>query len=493
MDLVSPFSGFSQDLLATLPLLIIGLGSLVIVAWDAFKPNATGIPVFTALLLAAALGLELVKLGDPAGTAYFGMIRTGGFAAYLSAIIFLSGLLSVIVVGPYLKAVKFHIGEVYALMLMAIAGAQVFGTANNMVALFVGLETMSICLYILTALVRTEVGSLESALKYFLLGAFSTGFLLYGIALLYGASGTMVLPDLLDAFQAREGSPVMFWAGFSLFLVGFLFKISAAPFHMWTPDAYQGAPTPLTGFMATASKAAAFGALILVLYYTAGQPQWQHGIAVVAAITMILGNLLALVQKNIKRMLAYSSIAHAGYVLTGLAAASPEGFGGALYYMLVYAIMNVGAFAVIAYLEWDGKLGSEQTLDSIAGVGLRRPLLGVTMTFFMFSLTGFPPLAGFLGKVAVFAPAVHAGLVWLVVLGVLSSAVSAGYYLRVIYVFWMKKNDEAEARTFAPVPAGVSAVLVACAALVLILFFFPSVLDLATSYFVQSAPVAMLP
>jgi NADH-quinone oxidoreductase subunit N len=221
-------------------------------------------------------------------------------------------------------------------------------------------------------------------------------------------------------------------------MIGFFFKVSAAPFHMWTPDVYQGAPTTLTGFMSTTSKTAAFSALILVLFFALPVERWTLVFAVIAVITMIVGNIVALAQANVKRMLAYSSIAHAGYVLVGLAAGTTEAYAGALYYLLVYTLMNVGAFGVMALVEWDGKAGQEQTLDSLSGVGLRRPVLGVTMGFFMFSLTGFPPLGGFLGKYAIFAPAIDAGLTWLVIIAVLASAISAYYYLRVLYVFFMR-------------------------------------------------------
>jgi NADH-quinone oxidoreductase subunit N len=237
---------------------------------------------------------------------------------------------------------------------------------------------------------------------------------------------------------------------------------------MWTPDVYQGAPTTLTAFMSTASKAAAFAALILVLFFALPAERWSLTLAVIATITMVMGNVMALVQSNVKRLLAYSSIAHAGYVLVGLAAGTQEGYGGALYYLLVYSLMNIGAFGVIALLEWDGAVGRKQDLDSLAGIGYRYPLLGGTMAVFMFSLLGFPPLGGFWGKVAVFAPAINNGLTWLAVVGVLMSAVSGYYYLRVLVVFYMKQPDEAPEevqRTSFAVPGGARVVLVVCAAL----------------------------
>jgi NADH-quinone oxidoreductase subunit N len=258
---------------------------------------------------------------------------------------------------------------------------------------------------------------------------------------------------------------------------------------MWTPDVYQGAPTTLTGFMATASKAAAFAALILVVFHAmpANHAVLTTVFAVIAALTMIVGNLIAVAQNNVKRMLAYSSIAHAGYMLVALASGSPEGFSGMLYYLLVYSLMNVGAFGVMAVIEWDDAQGREQTLESVAGIGMKRPVLGVAMAFFMFSLSGFPPFAGFIGKVSVFAPAVDAGLTWLVILGVLMSAVSAYYYLRVLYYFFMKESAEStQARLSQKLSMGTMTALVICALSQLWFGILPSgILDLTNGFFVS--------
>ena len=265
---------------------------------------------------------------------------------------------------------------------------------------------------------------------------------------------------------------------------------------MWTPDVYQGAPTTLTGFMSTASKAAAFAALVLVAFYSFPDDNavWTTTLAVIATVTMIVGNVLAVAQNNVKRMLAYSSIAHAGYMLVAFAAGTPEAYSGIMYYLLVYSLMNIGAFGVMAALEWDDASGREQTLDSIAGVGMKRPLLGVTMAFFMFSLSGFPPLAGFIGKVRVFAPAVEQGLTWLVIIGVLTSAISAFYYLRVLFVMFMQDADE---KTAGAIPQAVSlsfaAVLVICALSQLWFGIMPSgILEMTDSFF-ESGALALAP
>jgi len=497
LELSQAYDAFPADLAATSSLVLVTVMGLVVVVWDAFRNDAREIPWIAALVLAGAIAVELFRLDAEAGTAFYGMVRTGGYAAFVNVVILGSGLLTVILSVPYLEQIKHAYGEVYALILFATVGMITLATANNLVTVFVGLETMSVTLYVMTGLIREDAGSTESALKYFLLGAFSTGFFLYGIALLYGATGTMHLPEMTAGLEA-SGNEVLFWAGVALLLVGFFFKVSAVPFHMWTPDVYQGAPTTLTGYMSTASKAAAFASLILILHVALPFERWGIVLAVVSVLTMVLGNVLALVQANVKRMLAYSSIAHGGYLLVGLAAGTAAAYSGVLYYLLVYALMNLGAFGVMSFLEWDGKGGQEQTLDSLAGVGIRKPLLGVTMGFFMFSLTGFPPLGGFLGKYAIFAPAVEAGYTWLVIIAVLASAISAYYYLRVLYVFFMRSPEDvpefssAGTRAF-PVPAYAAAVLIVCAAGLLVLGVFPGLLEVAGAYFQSPPTMANVP
>jgi NADH-quinone oxidoreductase subunit N len=499
MELSQAYATMWADLPAILSMTIVAVAGLVMVTVDALSNDDPSIPWIGVAALAAAALWEATQLGNGPGTAFFGAVRTGGFAAFINLIVLLSGLATILLSEPYLDRIKHAYGEVYALILFATVGMIMLGTANNMISIFVGLETMSVCLYVLTGLVREDEGAIESALKYFLLGAFSTGFFLYGIALLYGATGTMYLPAMAEAEMAGTGGELMFGAGIALFLIGFFFKVSAAPFHMWTPDVYQGAPTPLTGYMSTASKAAAFASLILVLFFALPDGQWSLVLAVIAVLTMVIGNVLALSQPNVKRMLAYSSIAHAGYVLVALAAGTTAGYSGALFYLLVYAIMNIGAFGVMALLEWDGKEGRVQTLDSLAGVGHRKPVLGGAMALFMFSLTGFPPLGGFIGKYFVFAPAVDAGLTWLVLIGVLMSALSAYYYLRVVYVFWMQSPEDVAAarevddRAFPYATPTATTVLVACAvALVVLGVFSGGILETTASFF-QNASVAAAP
>lgn len=495
MDLSNVYDLLGADLFAAKSLVLLTLVGLVAVVVDAFSNDHPSLPWLAGISLAASIGMEAVTITGPSETAFWGMLRVGGYAGWLNVVILISALLTVILSAPYLRRIRHNYGEVHAIVLFTTVGMMVLASANNLVTVFVGLETMSVCLYILTGLVRDDEGAIESALKYFLLGAFATGFFLYGIALLYGATGTMYLPELA-AHVATNGTSVLFVAGSALLLIGFLFKVSAVPFHMWTPDVYQGAPTTLTGFMSTAGKAAAFGSLILVLFLAMPDQGWTQALAVIALLTMVLGNLVAMAQSNVKRMLAYSSIAHAGYILVGLASGSVDGYSGALFYLLVYSVMNIGAFGVLSALEWDGVGGREQTLDSLAGVGYRRPLLGWTMAFFMFSLAGFPPLGGFLGKYAVFAPAIESGLTWLVIIGVLTSAVSAYYYLRVLVVFFMKTADEVRVPVSDaefPIPRSTAAVLIACAIALIVLGVTPQLLDVTAKLFSSAGAFAAMP
>ena len=498
MDLSGAFSAMWADLPAILSMLIIGFAGLVAVLMEAFQNKDPRIPWLTGGAFGLAMVWELTQLGSAPDTAFFEQVRTGGYAAYINLLILGAGFFTALVSPAYLRRMNRNFGEVYALLLFATVGMIMLGTANTLISVFVGLETMSICLYILAGLLREDEGGIESALKYFLLGAFSTGFLLYGIALMYGTTGTMYLPEMAGAFP--DGATPLFWAGVGLVLVGFGFKVSAAPFHMWTPDVYQGAPTPLTGYMSTASKASAFAALILVLFFAMPSDQASLVLAVLALMTMAVGNIMALRQANVKRMLAYSSIAHAGYIFVALASGTTAGYSGALFYLLVYTVMNLGAFGVLAALEWDGKAGREQTLSSLAGMGLKRPILGASMAVFMFSLIGFPPFGGFIGKYYIFAPAVSAGLTWLVIIGLLFSAMSGYYYLRVIYVFYMQTSDDIASTEQAPEGAFAQPVLTStaaiatCAVLLLVLgVAFSGVVDVTEMLFVQTDAMAQTP
>lgn len=431
---------YLHDLNAFLPGIIVGVAGLIALVIDAYKDDHDGIFGLTVVSLAAGLILAVIDMFGPVGEAFSGMITVGGVSAFGNAVVLFGSLFCVLISREYLKAVEHDFGEVYAMVLFATTGMLALASANHLIMIFVGLETMSICLYVLAGLIKERKTGAEAALKYFLLGAFSTGFLLYGMALLYGATGSLSIPEIAQAAD----SSLLFIVGAGLVLIGFFFKISAVPFHMWTPDVYQGTPTTLTAYMATASKSATFVALILIVskMIPAETADWSGVIEVIAIITMILGNIIALVQDNMKRMLAYSSIAHAGYLLVGLAAGTPEGYSAVLFYLLAYTIMNVGAFGVVAYYE------RQQGLDftdvkNYAGLGFKRPIMGVMLSIFLFSLAGIPPLVGFFGKYLVFAAAINAGMIGLAVVGVLASAASVYYYLRpMVYMYFREPHKD---------------------------------------------------
>ncbi|MDG5768042.1 NADH-quinone oxidoreductase subunit N [Balneolales bacterium ANBcel1] len=428
----------ANELLTILPLIIIGAAGLLVMMLDAFTENPRLSYGTTVLLSILALGVAIYDLFGPTGTSFYELITYGGTAAFGAVLVMTGTLFSVLLTRDYLENIGHHIAEVYSMILFAAFGMLLLVQSNNLVTLFLGIETMSISLYVLAGLVKGEKKSIEAALKYFLLGAFATGFLLYGIALLYGASGSTFLVDI----AAVENKGLIYWAGVALLLVGFFFKISAVPFHMWTPDVYHGAPTTITAFMATASKSAAIVAFVLVLSRALpeARTEWADVIWVFAILTMVVGNVLALVQDNVKRMLAYSSIAHAGYIMIGLAAGTPAAYSAVLFYLFAYTLMNVGAFGIVAYMEWHK--GQDFTeIKSYSGLGFQQPVMGVMMSIFLFSMVGIPPFAGFIGKYRVFAAAIDEGLISLVIVGVLASAASVYYYLRVMVYLYMKENE----------------------------------------------------
>lgn len=431
---------YLHDLQAFLPGIIVAITGLIVLMLDAFKVKADTSHTLSITGLVAALIAAVLSLTEASSTAFSGMIAYGGIAAFGSAVVLVGALFSVVICKDYFEDYDLHTGDVYAMIMFATVGMLALATSNDLISFFLGLETMSICLYVMAGLKKTEKTGAEAALKYFLLGAFSTGFLLYGIALIYGATGHTNFADIASAAEPS----LLFFGGSALLLVGIFFKLGAVPFHMWTPDVYQGTPTPLTGLMATAVKSATFIAFILILTRMLPGTEsgdWTNVIQVIAILTMIIGNLIALVQDNVKRMLAYSSIAHVGYLLVGLAAGTAAGYSGVLYYLFAYTIMNLGAFGVIAYYERNHGLDFT-SIESYAGLGFKVPAMGVMLSIFLFSLAGIPPFVGFVGKYYVFGAAVNAGLVPLAIIGVLASAASVYYYLRVMVYLYFKESHK---------------------------------------------------
>jgi NADH-quinone oxidoreductase subunit N len=389
---------------------------------------------------------------------FAGSVQLDNFAIFFTIICLLAAGLTILMSDNYLKREGFPVSEFYPLILFTTAGGLWMASGTDLMTLFLGLEVLSVSLYVLAGFFREQTRSNEAGLKYFFLGAFSTGFLLYGVALLYGVTGTTKLEGIASYVVANPASTtnLMFVAGSLLLLIGFLFKIAIAPFHMWTPDVYQGAPTPITAFMSAGPKAAAFAALMRVAIIGLGSMQAQLSTLfwILAVLTMIVGNFIALNQKNLKRLLAYSSIAHAGYALVGLAVWNEVGLAAILFYMLVYTLMNMGAFAVLVLI---GKRGEENlTLEGIAGLGYKKPVLGVALCICLLALMGMPPTAGFTAKFYIFAGAVKGGYIWLAVIGVLNSAVSLFYYLRIIVQMYFKEPQEDFSWVSIRVPVAIS-------------------------------------
>lgn len=424
------------DLLAILPQIIIVAGALLVLMADALLAGGQArrhvLPSLTLLtLLVSAAAALWLGLGSGAAHAFQNMAVADGYATAFALVILAAAVLGVLLAWEVLPQVSQQLGSYYALLLLAVSGMITMAAATDLVVVFLALEILSLALYILVGFNRQQPRSAEASLKYFLLGAFASGFFLYGAALIYGATGTTNLSAIAAALTGRGGSDLMLYGGTALLIVGFGFKVALVPFHMWTPDAYQGAPTPVTAFMSVGAKAAGFAAFLRV-FFTAlpvAHELWGWAVAVLAALTMTLGNIAALRQLSLKRMLAYSSIAHAGYAAVGLVAGTGQGLSAVLFYLFAYTFMNIGAFAVVTAAERSGE--NDVMQGQLAGLADRQPLLAAATAVFMFSLAGVPPLAGFFGKFYVFSAAMAGGWGWLVVIGVVNSVISAFYYLRV--------------------------------------------------------------
>ena len=418
-----------------------------------------------------------VKLSGLQG-AFFGMtFLLDPFATFFKLVFFLSCGLGILLSIKYLDLEDIHRGEYYALMLFATSGMMLMASAGDLITLYLGLELMALSVYVLAGFMRGEGRSTEAGIKYLLLGAFSSGIMLYGMSLLYGLAGTTNLGGILAYLGTADmANPVLFLSMVML-MVSFGFKVAAVPFHMWVPDVYEGAPTSVTAFMSAGPKVAGFAVLLRVFAYTL-QPLHAHSTALLAGIavlTMAVGNIMALSQTNIKRMLAYSSIAHAGYALVGLAAGGADGAASVMLYVLIYAVMNMGAFGVVIMLRKSGVRGEE--IADFAGLGKTNKTAAFLMLIFLFSLTGIPPMAGFVGKFYIFKSAVQAGMIWLAVTGVIFSAVSAYFYLRVIMLMYMYEPKEEFSLVQSPALALALAISVTA---VIVIGVYPSaVLDYA--------------
>ena len=421
-------------------------------------------------LVGAAVAATLLWNG---GASSFDVVVADNFGLFVTLVLLTIGLLSLALSGPVIDRERLPRGEYYALMLFAVAGMILMAMATDLIVIFLALEVLSLAVYVLTGIRRDDPKASEAAFKYFLLGAFSSAFFLYGIAFMYGLTGSTRLDRIgaLLAAQAMAPTPLQLVA-LGLLLVGFAFKVSAVPFHMWTPDAYEGAPSAVTAFMSSGVKAAAFAAFARV-FLTALEPlrlQWTPVVWIIAAATMIVGTVVGVTQTNVKRMLAYSSIAHAGYLLVALVSANAAGKGAILFYLLSYAVTNIGVFGIIGLLGTFDR-PNDQVRD-YAGLWNQHPGLSALMTIFLLSLGGFPPLAGFIAKWYVFTAAMQAGQVWLAIIGVLTSVVSVFFYLRIVVMMYM---TPAEAPLpFPAVPKMAGAALVTSAIIIFYLGLLPA-------------------
>lgn len=447
---------------AILPELIVALAGVVVMIYDSFFPRdrvTSGIISLAGLAVSAFFLIQMWSTAGPGNTSWNGMIAHDSLRLGFSVVFLLVTAMTILVSTVWIEREDIPVGEYNALLMFATFGMLLMASGNDLVVLFLGLETLSIATYVMAGLRRGDLKSNESAMKYFILGSFASAFLLYGMALIYGATGTTNLTEIADKV-VNPNFPALLLIGGAMMVVGFGFKVATVPFHVWTPDVYEGAPAPVTGFMAAGPKAAAFASFIRV--FVLGFPffsgvaassylheSWMTALAIMAMLSMTIGNVAAIMQNNVKRMLAYSSIAHAGYALVGFIGAGAARPGQAqdaaiasvAFYMLTYAITNLGAFAIVSLLVQKNDRRGE--FEDFNGIGFKSPVLAFSLSLFMLSLLGLPITAGFMGKVLVFRPALEAGsplLVVLVIVAVVNTAISAYYYLRMIVVMFFKER-----------------------------------------------------
>ena len=470
----------NTELDALIPMLCVTLAALATMGAEAFRGRGERMPLgWLGIVGLAGAAASSVLLWDRNAEG-FGVIVADNFGLFVTLVLVLVGALTIMFSSQVIHRDEIPAGEYYTLVLFAIVGMIMMATATDLLVIFVALEILSLAVYVLTGIRRENANSIEAAFKYFLLGAFSSAFFLYGIAFTYGVTGSTRLPAV-GAFlsaQSMSDSPMILIA-LGLLLVGFAFKISAVPFHMWTPDAYEGAPAIVTGFMSTAVKVAAFASFTRV-FLSALEPfsgDWAPIVAFIAAATMILGTVVGVAQSNLKRMLAYSSIAHGGYLLVGLVAANQVGKAAILFYLLAYAVTNLAAFGVIALLGTRDRANDE--LRDYAGLWHSRPALAALMTVCLLSLGGLPPTAGFIGKWYIFSAAVSAGYYWLAIVGVLTSVVSVFFYLRVVVMMYMADREGALPLPAAVTGAGMAALAISIAAIFYLGILPTAVLNLA--------------
>ena len=445
----------TADYIRILPEIVLSVFGMIIMLLDPVLDEENSQKTLGGIALLGSLGAVLATLYQSKfpGLAFWDMVRVDSFSVFFHFLVAAVAVVVILTSYEYMAVQQIRAGEYYALILFGAVGMSLMSSAVELVLIFIALEISSISTYILAGFRRQVATSSESSLKYFLLGSFATAFFLYGVALMFGATGSTSIPVIADTLRS-DSVPLLAYAGVALMFVGLGFKVAAAPFHIWTPDVYEGAPAPVVGFMSTAPKAAVFAVLLRIMF-EAHAPGRLWLIWVTAALSMTIGNVAALVQTNVKRLLAYSSIAHAGYLLVAFASLPENGIPAAMFYTASYAAMNVGAFAVVSHFAGAGE--RYVNLEDYAGLGRRSPILAATFTVFLLSLIGIPITGGFFAKFYVFSAALQANLVWLTIIGVLNSAIGAYYYLWIIVVMYMREPRDETPVT--PIPLGLGTAL----------------------------------
>ncbi len=467
-------TGITLDLVTALPEIVLACLAMTLLMVGVFRGDQSSGAILGLAVAALVIVFFLIALGvrtSASASAFGGMFVLDRYGDFMKILAVLGAIVTLIMSRQYCEKEGMQRFEYSVLMMFATLGMLMMISANDLISLYVGLELQSLSLYVVAAIRRDNLRSTEAGLKYFVLGALSSGMLLYGSSMIYGFAGTTSFPALAQVFAA-EGEGISFGliVGLVFLTAGLAFKVSAVPFHMWTPDVYEGAPTPVTAFFATAPKVAAMALLVRVMMGPFGDlaGQWQQIVVFVSIASMLLGAFAAIAQTNIKRLMAYSSIGHVGYALVGLAAGTEEGVLGVLFYMAVYIVMNLGTFACILCMRRTGTM--VETIEDLKGLSKTSPMMALALMIFMFSMAGIPPLAGFLGKFYVFMAAINAGLYELAVIGVLASVVGAFYYLRIVKYMYF---DEAAEPFDEPIGREMALILVGTGAVILLLFVVP--------------------
>ncbi|MFQ5508142.1 MAG: NADH-quinone oxidoreductase subunit N [Leptospirillia bacterium] len=459
-----------ESVVALLPEMIVAAFACLVLMFDLVLPKERKDPLAWFSLAGVLLaGYATWQLTDASMSVFAGTFAVDPYSNFFKIVFYVIVAMTIFLSRSYLKQDRIHLGEYYHFVLLVLVGMMMMVSATDLITIYMGLELVSVTLYIMAAMKRYESRSTEAGLKYFILGSFSSAVLLYGMSIIYGVAGSTNL-DVIGAYVSEGAPNPAATIGLILMVVGLAFKVAAAPFHMWAPDVYEGSPTPVTAFMSVGPKAAAFAVTLRVLLEAFGgmKADWEAILIVVAVLTMVLGAVIALVQTSLKRMLAYSSIGHAGYALIGVIVGDALGTFAVMYYLAVYAVMNLGAFGMMIMLRNQGLAGEE--IDDWKGLARTKPWAALFMLIFMFSLAGIPPTAGFISKFYIFMAAVNAGYIWLAIVGALLAAVSAYYYLRVIVVMYMKDPEVEHTLTL---NKGMTLTLVFSMVLVILLGVYP--------------------